>query len=99
MSGHAAYAVDLDLLLDTITALETCESVLDDGLGRVSRRVRRLHGEWTGRTAAAQLDAQVEWERGFASMREGLADMRSAAARARRNYLGAVDANVRMWSL
>ncbi len=94
-----AFAVDLDQLLDTIDALTRCEGVCDDGLDRVTARVRALHGTWSGRTATAQAHAQAEWEKGFALMREGLADMRRAATTARSNYLEAIDANLRMWSL
>lgn len=93
------YAVDLDLLLDTIGALTRCEDACDDGLDRITAHVARLHETWSGRTAAAQREAQAEWDAGFALMREGLADMRRAAATARRNYLDAVDANQRMWTL
>ncbi|MDO9456587.1 WXG100 family type VII secretion target [Nocardioides sp.] len=93
------YAVDLDLLLDTIDALARCEDACDDGLDRVGLRVRALHDTWSGRTAEAQASAQAEWEAGFALVREGLGDMRRAAATARANYLDAIDANVRMWSL
>ena len=95
----ARYAVDLDLLLETIDTLARCEDACDDGLDRVSARVRALHGAWSGRTAEAQLAAQAEWESGFALMREGLAEMRQSAAVAGANYRGAVETNVRMWSL
>ena len=94
-----AYAVDLDLLLDTIDALARCEDACDAGLDRVRARVRALQSTWSGLTAEAQAEAQGEWEAGFALMREGLADMRSAASTARANYARAVEANVRMWSL
>lgn len=95
----SAYAVDLDLLLDTIGELARCEAACDDGLDRVSRRVRALQATWSGETADAQALAQAEWEAGFAAMREGLADMRRVAATARRNYLEACETNVRMWTL
>ena len=94
-----AYAVDLDLLLDTIDELARCEDACDDGLDRASARVRALQGTWSGLTADAQADAQAEWEAGFAVMREGLADMRRAASTARANYLDAAETNVRMWTL
>jgi WXG100 family type VII secretion target len=95
----SAYAVDLDLLLDTIDQLARCEEACDEGLERVSARVRALQTTWSGLTADAQASAQVEWEAGFALMREGLADMRRVAATARANYLEAADTNVRMWTL
>ncbi|WP_148615542.1 WXG100 family type VII secretion target [Nocardioides rubriscoriae] len=93
------YAVDLDQLLDTIDALSRCEDACDEGLDRVRSRVRALHATWSGLSATAQAQAQAEWEDGFALMREGLADMRRAASTARANYLDAIDANLRMWSL
>lgn len=94
-----AYAVDLDLLVDTVASLSRCEDALDEGLDRVVARVRALQETWAGRTADAQAAAQSEWEAGFALMREGLADMRGVTERAERNYRGAADANVRMWTL
>ncbi|MFB9313351.1 WXG100 family type VII secretion target [Nocardioides plantarum] len=94
-----AYAVDLDRLLDTIDRLERCEAACDEGLDRVSARVRALQTTWSGLTADAQATAQAEWEAGFALMREGLADMRRVASTARANYLQAADTNVRMWTL
>ena len=95
----SAFAVDLDLLLDTIDRLERCEQACDDGLDRVSARVRATQTTWSGLTADAQAGAQAEWEAGFALMREGLADMRRVASIARTNYLEAADTNVRMWTL
>lgn len=93
------YAVDLDQLRDSIDALARCEQALDEGLERVARRVVALHATWSGLTATAQAGAQAEWEAGATEMREALADMRRAATTARDNYLAAVDANVRMWTL
>ncbi|GAA5145882.1 hypothetical protein GCM10023340_15940 [Nocardioides marinquilinus] len=97
MSGRLL--VDLDLLLETVEALEHCERDVDEGLDDVVRRVRRLHESWSGRAAEAQAGAQARWEAGFAQMREGLATMRTAASTARANYGAAVEANLRMWSL
>lgn len=99
MTRRDGYAVDLDLLLDTITMLGRCEEACDDGLDRVAARVRGMHGTWSGLAADAHLEAQTEWEAGFSLMREALADMRRAASAARGNYLEAIDANLRMWSL
>jgi len=93
----APYAIDLEVLQDTIDALARCETVCDEALDDVVRRVARLHVTWSGRSAAAQAEAQRQWESGFATMREGLAVMRGAAATSRDNYRAAVDANVSMW--
>lgn len=92
-----AYRVDLDLMQETIDSLTRCEATCDRALDDVSRRVRDLHGTWSGLTAAAQADAQARWEDGFAQMRAGLAEMRGAAGTAHHNYTDAVDTNVRMW--
>lgn len=97
MSHPAAYAVDLDLLAQTIESLVACEEECDRALDDVVRQVGRLHLTWEGQAAAAQLEAQARWETGFATMREGLAAMRTAASTARTNYGSAVRANLAMW--
>ena len=93
----APYAIDLEDLEDTIAALAHCETDCDEALDDVVRRVARLHLTWSGQSAGAQAEAQGRWEAGFATMRDGLAVMRGAAATSRDNYRAAVEANVSMW--
>ncbi|WP_300400048.1 WXG100 family type VII secretion target [Nocardioides sp.] len=93
----APYAIDLQVLQDTIDALAHCEASCDEALDDVVRRVARLHLTWSGLSADAQAEAQSRWEAGFATMRDGLAVMRGAAATSRDNYRAAIDANVSMW--
>lgn len=92
-----AFRVDLDLMRDAIDSLTRCQTACDQALDDVSRRVRALHDTWSGVTAAAQAEAQAQWEDGFAQMRAGLADMRGAAGTAHHNYCDAVETNLRMW--
>lgn len=97
MSDPAAYAVDLDVLTQTIEALGRCEESCDEALDDVARQVARLHVTWEGCAATAQAQAQERWESGFATMREGLAAMRAAAITAHGNYRSAVESNLAMW--
>lgn len=91
------YAVDLDLLAETIAAMAQCEAALDERLDEVAQRVAELHGTWSGAAAVAQAAAQQSWEAGFRSMRDGLAAMRAAGDAAGTSYLSAIDANRQMW--
>lgn len=91
------YAVDLDELLATVDALDSCGSGLDALLGEITARVAVLHDGWTGLAADAQLAAQAEWEAGFREMCDGLAAMRAAGSTAHDRYRSAADTNVRMW--
>ena len=97
MSDPAPYAVDLDLLASTIEALVAYERECDRAVDDVVDQVRRLHVTWDGEAAQAQAAAQERWEAGFATMRVGLAAMRSAASTAHTNYGAAVAANLAMW--
>jgi WXG100 family type VII secretion target len=91
------FAVDLDLLDETIASLVRCGAALDDRLHEAERRVAELHAVWSGAAADAQSAAQAEWEAGFHQMREALASMRTAGQVAHGNYLDAATTNLRMW--
>jgi len=91
------FAVDLDLLDDTVVSLTRCGAELDALLDEVARRVAALHVTWGGAAAVAQDGAQAEWEAGFRQMREALAAMRTAGGVAHGSYLDAASTNLRMW--
>lgn len=95
----SAFAIDLDQLADTISTLADTGRHCDEALDVVATRVARLHDTWSGHAAAAQADAQARWEDGLRAMTEALADMRTAAETAERNYRSAVDVNVGLWTL
>jgi len=91
------YAVDLDLLEETIAAMAACVAGLDDLLDEVGARVAELHGTWSGAAASAQAVAQESWEAGFRAMRDGLAAMRAAGDTAEASYHSAIGTNRLMW--
>ena len=97
MNGPPRFAVDLDLLDETTRSLEACIRSHDELLDDVRRRVGALHLTWTGAAAQAHVDAQTDWEAGFARMREALGVMRQAAAAAHHHYAGAIAANLSTW--
>lgn len=99
MSPDTSFAVDLDLLADTIADLTCCERTFDELLDRLRARVRTLHVTWTGQAALAHDAAQTEWESGFAAMRDGLCRMRAAGEVAHCAYTDAVEVNVAIWRL
>jgi len=91
------FAVDLDLLDDTVAAMARCGDTLDSLLHEVSHRVAALHVSWAGAAALAQDGAQAEWEAGFRQMRDALASMRVAGRVAHDHYREAAATNLRMW--
>lgn len=98
MSGsEASYAADLDLMAETVSTLQRCQRACDEALDAVTRHVGHLHRTWRGDAAEEQARAHEQWEAGFATMREGLVTMHSAADTAGGNYRAAVEANLTMW--
>ncbi|MFC7492817.1 MULTISPECIES: WXG100 family type VII secretion target [unclassified Nocardioides] len=91
------FAVDLDLLAETLVAMKQCGEALDARLAEAAAQVGALQATWTGDAADAQAAAQAAWESGFQSMCEGLAAMRAAGTVADGNYHAAVDTNLLMW--
>ncbi|KQW49094.1 hypothetical protein ASC77_10355 [Nocardioides sp. Root1257] len=91
------FAVDLDLLDETIASLARCAAALDERLDEVERRVTELHVVWSGAATDAHAAAQTEWETGFREMCEALAAMGTAGRLAHGNYVDAASTNLRMW--
>lgn len=91
------FKVDIDDLVDLVRDLGAAERRLETMTDAIERQVRALHEHWEGLAATAQMEAQQEWEKGLASMRAALAEMRAAVDVARENYDGAVQDNVAMW--
>jgi uncharacterized protein YukE len=69
-----------------------------DVLTQIDSLVSNLHATWEGKGAAAHAEAHGHWARGEAMMRDALAQLRTAAATAHRNYTGAMSTNLAMWS-
>jgi|tagenome__1003787_1003787.scaffolds.fasta_scaffold16716916_2 WXG100 family type VII secretion target len=91
--------VDLDRLDDFVRHAQRVAAQLDRVRGEVDTRVRDAQVVWTGRAAAAQVEAHARWAAGAAELHAALESLRVMAATAHGNYAAAVHANRRMWSV
>jgi WXG100 family type VII secretion target len=91
-----AFVVDLPGLSDLVADIAAFEGVVSSQVDRLESEMGRLHGEWTGEAAAAQLQAHERLREGLAWMRRGLADMERAGRIAHANYASAVQTNQSM---
>jgi WXG100 family type VII secretion target len=91
------FHADLDDLSDLLADLAREHAAMEVLADKLAHELALLHGRWDGAAAHAHLAAQADWDAGFAAMRTALVAMRSAAATARDNYLGAARSNVVMW--
>lgn len=88
---------DLDALGSVVGRLEAAHAELDVLSDLLHSRMAELHEAWDGASASEHMSAQADWDAGFATMRTGLADLRSAVGTALTNYSGAAEANRTMW--
>ena len=93
-----AFRVDPQALADAVQRMAEFQRYAENTLTEIDSLVSDLHSTWTGRGAAAHAEAHRHWARGEAMMREALAQLRTAAATAHRNYTGAMSTNLAMWS-
>ena len=93
-----AFRVDPQALADAVQRMAEFQRYAENMLTEIDSLVSNLHSTWTGRGAAAHAEAHRHWARGEAMMREALAQLRTAAATAHRNYTGAMSTNLAMWS-
>ncbi len=91
------FAIDPDELDAVVADIARTEAALETLTGDIERQIVTLHESWEGLAARAQREAQREWEQGLLTMREALADLRAAAARASFNYREAAETNRSMW--
>jgi WXG100 family type VII secretion target len=94
----SAYRADLAALSELVARLESFDGRAESLAADLDSQVRRLQGEWSGRSAEAHLAAHREWLAGARQMRAAAGGLRSAVRVARANYAAAMSANVRMWS-
>ena len=93
-----AFRVDPRALADAVQRMAEFQRYAENTLTEIDSLVSNLHSTWTGRGAVAHAEAHRHWARGEAMMREALAQLRTAAATAHRNYTGAMSTNLAMWS-
>jgi WXG100 family type VII secretion target len=97
MAAPGGLVVDLARLDEVVHDLGVGERELETLTADLEATMRRLHGAWDGRAELAQAAAHREWERGLATMREALADLRRAARAAHDNYDAATRTNLALW--
>ncbi|WP_024803053.1 WXG100 family type VII secretion target [Nocardia sp. BMG51109] len=91
------FRVDLPLLDESVTAMETFGADVDAWLGEIDAHIADLHLSWESQAAAAQRAAHDKWAAGVREMRGNLDELRTVARRAHTNYSTAVDTNTGMW--
>ncbi|WP_232110459.1 WXG100 family type VII secretion target [Nocardia wallacei] len=95
--GKERFRVDLDLLHEAVTAMQTFGTDVETWLGEIDTHIADLHLSWDSQAAAEQRTVHDEWTAGVTEMRENLDDLRRIARQAHTNYTTAVDTNTGMW--
>lgn len=90
------YRVELSELLDFADRLEAFESRAEAAATRVDDHIATLHNTWSGDAADTHRTRHQEWMTAATQMRDALAQLRSAAHNAHRNYTDAAQLNVDM---
>ena len=93
-----AFRVDPRALADAVQRMGEFQRYAESVLTEIDSLVSNLHATWTGKGATAHAEAHRHWANGEAMMREALAQLRTAAETAHRNYTGAIAKNLSMWS-
>jgi WXG100 family type VII secretion target len=91
------FAVDADLLTEVTARMSACEATLEQLTTYVEARVAQVQERWSGPAAQAQALAQAEWERGLATMRDALEEIRAGTERALARYEESATDNELMW--
>ncbi|MGV9860463.1 WXG100 family type VII secretion target [Gordonia sp. NPDC003425] len=93
----AAFAVDLDQLEGVVARLGALETELAENLTHLDERATFVHATaWASSAAEAHAEAHRQWALAAKQFHLGLAEMRAAADRAHRAYVGAQSVNTRM---
>jgi WXG100 family type VII secretion target len=92
-----SHSVDLELLDSVVARMKNFEGFLEDQITAFDTAIKTLQHGWEGDAAIAQADAHRRLMDAAADIRDGVGDMRRAAAAAHANYTAAIEANVAMW--
>jgi WXG100 family type VII secretion target len=90
------YRVELEELLAFVDKLQAFEAKAEAIASRVDGQIAALHTTWAGTAADAHRISHDEWMVAATQMREALADLKTAAHTAHRNYTDAVKTNLEM---
>lgn len=84
-------------LQSAIEHMRQFERDVAECLEDVDRTMAALRATWHGEASDSQAQAQQQWEDGAEQMNKALAQLKTVAETARRNYADAVEKNGRMW--
>jgi WXG100 family type VII secretion target len=93
-----AFSVDPDALADALQRMREFVQHTESVVAEVNSLVAQLHQTWLGQAAAAHSKAHRHWSHGESTMREALAQLKTAGNAAHHNYTGAMSTNTTMWS-
>lgn len=93
-----AFSVDPDALADALQRMSDFVRHAESLVAEIDTLVGHLDGTWSGRAATAHAEAHRHWSRGEATMREALAQLKSAGTTAHDNYTRVMATNLAMWS-
>jgi WXG100 family type VII secretion target len=93
-----AFSVDSDALANALQRISEFVRHTESVVTEIDSLVTQLHGTWSGQAAAAHAEAHRHWSHGEATMREALAQLKTAGSSARHNYTGAMTTTKTMWS-
>jgi WXG100 family type VII secretion target len=93
-----AFSVDPEALADALQRMGEFVRHTESVIAEINSLVSHLHETWSGQAATAHAEAHRHWSRGEATMREALAQLKTAGTTAHHNYTDAMTANMAMWS-
>lgn len=93
-----AFRVDPEALADAVQRMAEFQRHAKSVLAEIDSLVSNLDATWSGEGAAGYAEAHRRWAAGEATMREALAQLKTAGATAHGNYTGAMAKNLDMWS-
>ncbi|MFC6011116.1 WXG100 family type VII secretion target [Nocardia lasii] len=96
MANDGSFQVDLEHL-DIVTArIAGLVGFVEDSLAGLDARIAAAHQTWTGEAAVAHAATHKEWMTAAGEVREGVEEMRAAAAAAHGHYNEAVATNLQI---
>ena len=93
-----AFSVDPAALADAVARMGEFVRHTESVVAEIDSLVTHLHRTWSGQAAAAHAEVHRHWSHGEATMREALAQLKTAGTTAHHNYTGVIATNTTMWS-
>jgi WXG100 family type VII secretion target len=93
-----AFSVDPDALANALQRMTEFVQHTESVVAEIDSLATHLHHTWSGQAAAAHAEAHRHWSHGEATMRQALAQLKTAGSAAHHNYTSAMSTNQTMWS-